>query len=627
MLPAGGFCILTAMENAAPAAIEPALAPEPPSAPPSSAGGSGARGLAWFSDLAEPPLAIVLLTLLGAALFLVNLGGYPLYTKGEAREAVTVFNMLHGGGFILPLRVGIEIPSKPLLMHWLAAIISMLVGGVSEWTVRMPSALFAIGGMLAAYLYVRRLFDDRIALLSALILGTTVQYLQAGSGARVDMALTFFMEVALFEFILIAEGLTARRMTLYFAIAMAVLSKGPVGLLLPALVALVWIAIEGRWELLRELRLGRGAALVVLLAGGWYLAATMAGGMAFVHKQLLAENLFRFVHASAFHEGHAHPFYYMEGALLAGFMPWSPLLLIVLVQAARRPRRIDRRLSYLMVWFVVVLVFYNLPQSKRGVYLLALYPALATLLAIYVEAAARILDVSGNWIRWLSQLAAVVFVLAGFDALLGLGLLAFAPHALELVLRTFVIADYDFVPQLVLAAAAHPFIGMALGAAMIAIGVLAARRRQSAERLCLVVTGGMACLALAANLFVGPALANALTLKPFTQAAMNLVGTHSVGYMGALNYEVAFYSGRNLPVVSIWSGPRPDYLIAWREEFLRLPPSVRAQFSAVLLSHPTEPDGSGGMVLLRCEPGGTPEVPGAPGAPPPPGAEPPQFNV
>ncbi len=613
------------MDDAALGVTQPSFAPEPPSAP--TGGTDGARGLKWFSSLAEPPLAIFVLIGCGAALFLVNLGGYPFYTKGEPREAVTVFNMLHGGGFILPLRAGVEVPSKPLLMHWLAAIISIFAGGVSEWTVRMPSGLFAVGGMLAAYLYMRRLFDDRIGFLTALILGTTVQYLQAGSGARVDMTLTFFLEVALFEFILIAEGLTARRMTLYFAIAMAVLSKGPVGLILPALIALAWITVEGRWQLLRELRLGHGAALVALLAGGWYLAAALAGGMPFVHKQLLAENLFRLVRDGAFREGHAHPFYYVEGALLAGFMPWTPLLLIVFVQAARRPRAMDPRLSYLMVWFVGVLLFYNLPQSKRGVYLLALYPALAALLAIYLEAAARVLDVSGNWIRGLSQLTAMFFILAGLDALFGLGMLAFAPHALELVLKNLVINDYDFVPQLELAAAVRPFIAMGLGIAMIAIGLFAIRRRQSVERLSVAMTGGMICLALAANLFVVPALANALTLEPFTHEAMNIVGTHTVGYMGALNYDVAYYSERNLPVVSIWSGPRPDFLLAWREEFLRLPPSIREQFRAVLLSHPTELDGSGGMVLLRCEPGNAPESPGPPGAEPPPKGEPPEFDV
>src|SRR5690349_20814819 len=156
------------MDDAVSGAVAPSLSPEPHSAPATTAAGDHSLGLAWFSDLAEPPLATLAITAVGAVLFQVNLGGYPFYTKGEPREAVTVFDMLHGGGFILPLRAGIEVPSKPLLMHWLAAIISMIAGGVNEWTVRMPSGLFAIGGMLAAYMYVRRLFDDRVGFLAAL---------------------------------------------------------------------------------------------------------------------------------------------------------------------------------------------------------------------------------------------------------------------------------------------------------------------------------------------------------------------------------------------------------------------------------------------------------------------------
>jgi hypothetical protein len=92
--------------------------------------------------------------------------------------------------------------------------------------------------------------------------------------------------------------------------------------------------------------------------------------------------------------------------------------------------------------------------------------------------------------------------------------------------------------------------------------------------------------------------------------------------MGALNYDVAFYSGRNLPIVSIWSGPRPDYLIAWREAFVALPPAIRAQFQPILLSHPTEIDGSGGLILLRCEPASGPASPTRPH-----GSEPPEFSV
>src|SRR5262249_20071791 len=153
--------------------------------------------------------------------YLANLGGYPFYTKGEPREAVTVLNIVHGGGVILPMRAGVEIPSKPLLMHWVAAVFSIIAGRVTELSVRLASALFAVGGMLVCYLYTRRLFDDSIALLAAMMLGTTFQYLQAGTGARVDMTLSFFTEIAFFEFLAIAEGLTSRRMLLFSALAFA----------------------------------------------------------------------------------------------------------------------------------------------------------------------------------------------------------------------------------------------------------------------------------------------------------------------------------------------------------------------------------------------------------------------
>ncbi len=143
----------------------------------------------------------------------------------------------------------------------------------------------------------------------------------------------------------------------------------------------------------------------------------------------------------------------------------------------------------------------------------------------------------------------------------------------------------------------------------------------------MTVTGGMICLALAANLFVVPALANALTLQPFTSEAMNIVGTRSVGYMGAINYTLPITASAICQLHRSGTGRGPEFLIAWREEFLRLPPAMRAQFRAVLLSHPTELDGSGGMVLLRCEPGYAPESPGPPSAEPPPASEPPEFDV
>jgi hypothetical protein len=78
-----------------------------------------------FKIVTRPRLALAIIFAVGVLLFIVNLGGYPMYSKGEPREAVTVFDIVHGGGIILPMRAGVEIPSEPLLMHWIAALVSI----------------------------------------------------------------------------------------------------------------------------------------------------------------------------------------------------------------------------------------------------------------------------------------------------------------------------------------------------------------------------------------------------------------------------------------------------------------------------------------------------------------------
>jgi 4-amino-4-deoxy-L-arabinose transferase-like glycosyltransferase len=553
----------------------------------------------WLNYIAQPRHAWPILLIVGVALYLVNLGGYPLYTKGEPREAVTVFDIVHGGGVILPQRAGVEIPSKPLLMHWLAALVSLVAGGVNEFSVRLPSAGLAIAGVIVCYFYVRRLFDDVTALIAALILATTFQYLQAGTGARVDMTLTFFMEVAFFEFIFMAEGLTRRRMLLYVAIALAVLTKGPIGLILPGLVALIWIALEKRWRFLLQMNLVRGALVVLVLAGGWYVAALLEGGSDFFRKQILAENLLRFAGGGDFHEGHIHPFYYMELALFAGFLPWTFLLPIVGVQAARAPLAVDPRLKYFLVWFAAVLIFYNLPQSKRGVYLLCLYPAFATLLAIYVKQAIVRPAPARAVVHWIARLSGFAMLMLGSAALVALAMLIASPHEFADLLQVGNIRAPAFAPTLASTVGNHWILSLAMPLAVVILGVRLIVTRPLLERMTFAIAAAMVCVTVAVNVVVVPSIANTLSLKDFADRAMKVVDNNPVGYLNALNYDVAFYSRRTIPIVSQKDPDLPQYLIAWRTLFDALPAAKRDRFDIVLTSNPTSLDGTDEMLLLR----------------------------
>jgi len=551
-----------------------------------------------LESLSSPPVAIPIILAIGILLFIVNLGGAPLYTKGEPREAVTVFDIVHGGGVILPLRAGVEIPSKPLLMHWLAAIVSLIAGGVSAWTVRLPSATLAIAGMLVTYLYVRKMFEARGALFAAIMLGTAFQYLQAGTGSRVDMTLTFFMSVAFFEFLMIAEGLRGCTTLLYFAAALAVLTKGPIGAALPALVALVWIALCWRWSVIRRLRLGRGVMIVGLIGGGWYVAAIVSGGSAFIHKQLLSENLYRLIGHAGVNHGHAHPFYYEEAALLAGFLPWTPLAVIAMLQALRRPRRLDPRLGYLVTWFLVVLIFYNLPQSKRGVYLLALYPALTTIVALYLSDAMSHREAVVRGLRWLARGAGAFFVTAGAGAIIGLALLYTAPAAMRWLLGQCGIFLDQLPAALHASAHQHGLLSIILPLAAVALGIYLSRARARAENIFFATAAGFTTIVLAVNLVVEPALANTLTLKGFAATTMRIANGRPVGYWGSLDYDFAFYSDRNIQFVTK-PDAKVDFVVSSEDDYKLMWPALRARFKTVLRSGPTDFNGTGQMILLE----------------------------
>ena len=572
--------------------LEPRVDSHPLSTPDAHAPG-------WLDTLAQPLFAIPALTIFSVLIFLVNLGGYPLYTKGDPREAVTVLAIASGGGVILPMRAGVELPSKPLLMHWIAALLSIAFGGVNEWAVRLPSALFALAGVLACYYYVRRLFSPRVALVSALMLGTSVQYLQAATGARVDMTLTFFMAVAFFEFLLIGEGLTRRRAPLYVAIALAVLAKGPIGLVLPGAAALLWIAAQWRWNLIRDLKIARGTVIVAVLAGWWYVAASIIGGKAFLEKQLIKENFVRFVGAADFHEGHAHSFYYLEGALAGGFLPWTPILALVLWRALRAPRAADSRLAYLLIWLVVVLGFYSFSHSKRGVYLLPLYPALAAITALYLVDAIDAPASTARLVAFFSSLYGAALAVAGAGATLGLALLWLWPSALASIFGALGITELAFTHTLRATASSRPALSIAIPLAIAALGVYLLGTTKAVLKMTFGVAAGMGLLATAANTVIVPTIANTLSLRGFTAEALKAADDHPLGYLLDMDYDVAFYSRRTVPIVLFKDAGALDYLLCWESIWAQQPAGARAEYQVIITSNPTELDGGGRMLLLK----------------------------
>jgi 4-amino-4-deoxy-L-arabinose transferase-like glycosyltransferase len=288
----------------------------------------------------------------------------PFFTKGEPREALVVRNMLEDGDWLLPKRAsanGWTIASKPPFFHWLGAAASTIGGRATEWTVRLPSVVLATASVLFLGIVAREAFGAPGALAAMLVLASSFEWVRAASTARVDGTLTALMTIGTLLFYrgMMTGGLSRRdAVVAYVALACAALTKGPVGFVLPGLV--LGAALVSRRELasIPRFRPILGALVIVAVVGAWYALAAGLGGDSFVRKQILKENVFRFVGVTQMKSGHSHPFYYYFPTLLAGLLPWTPFVIAAFVAAIRNPMaRRDVRVAFPLIWFAVVFVF------------------------------------------------------------------------------------------------------------------------------------------------------------------------------------------------------------------------------------------------------------------------------
>ncbi len=336
----------------------------------------------FFGPEAKPIFHYIFLVALCGVLYFPYLGSIPFFDRGEPREALAVQDIVQRGEWLVPLKRATDIPSKPPLMHWSAALVSKLTGSLSEATVRFPSALYATFGVLLIYWLGRKLFDSKTALLGAAILATTMVYQDQAVSARVDMTLCFFVTASLVLFYSLYRGYLKNPLWFYVfygVVGIGTLAKGPLGVVLAGLVAGSLALCERRWDMIRKFCFHPGVLLTLVLATGWYVIAVSRGGEGFFDRQILQENLSRFAGGS----GHSHPIYYYIPYLFTQSMPWGLFLPVLLWDLFTSGIRANKNALFLKLWFLVMFVFFSISAGKRAVYLLPLYPALALLLAAW----------------------------------------------------------------------------------------------------------------------------------------------------------------------------------------------------------------------------------------------------
>lgn len=316
-------------------------------------------------------------------LFLWQLGGHDLWTPDEPYFAEGAREMVADGKWAVPHVNGKVTPDKPPLFFWLIALFSLPLGTVTSWTARLPSALAALGTVALTMRLGARFFGPRTAALAGFVLSTTYLFWEKARWSQTDALLCCLIWVALSAFEAHragdVRGLQAG-LLFWLAAALAVLDKGPVGMLLPLGIALLVLATDrdlGRWRLFAPIA---GPFLFLVLVGAWMVLATTGGDGEYSVWSALREHVLDRGLNGLHHE---RPVWYFAKVLPPNLLPWTALLPGALVLAWRRRNGADR---FLLVAALFVLLFFTLSTEKRELYALPSLPAFALLVAALLAA-------------------------------------------------------------------------------------------------------------------------------------------------------------------------------------------------------------------------------------------------
>lgn len=327
-------------------------------------------------------LAPLLLVCLLAVWFGAGLNSRALWTPDEGRYAEIPREMVTSGNYLTPRLDGVKYFEKPPLVYWLTAA-SIKTFGLHEWSVRLWPAVFALVGCMMVYLLGRRLYGPHAGLLGAVVLALSPLYDLMGGALILDMPLTGWLTIAMTTFLLgTREAPGPRRRwwfyAFYAAMALAVLTKGLVGIVIPGMIIAVWIALLGEWRLLREMYLISGALLFFAIAAPWHVMVSRANPE-FAYFYFIHEHFQRYL--TQVHHRYK-PAWFFVPVLLAGMFPWSALLpaaLRDLLPRLWRERKQQREVWFLLLWALLPFLFYSLSSSKLIPYILPVLPPLAVL--------------------------------------------------------------------------------------------------------------------------------------------------------------------------------------------------------------------------------------------------------
>lgn len=337
----------------------------------------------WYLDL-------VLLALGCLIYYLVLLGSHGLVDPDEGRYGSVSVQMWQSGNWIVPYVNGAVFLDKPILSYWLQAI-ALSIFGLSNWSLRFFPAVSAVAAVLGVYWAARTIFSRRAGWLAATILATSPLFFGIGHFANMDMEVASFVTLSIccvwvaFHKV---PGQVCTKLMLwaYFFSALAFLTKGLLGWAFPALILLLYVAVERKWSLLKKIAFGWGLLINLVVCLPWLIAIQIKQPW-FFHYFFIYQQFDRFVGVTF---NQQQPVWFYIELVAGGMLPWTFWMLQALGNRLRlvfkkSPER--SAVVFVLIWFFLILAFFSIPASKLPGYIAPALPPMALLLAGYLDSA------------------------------------------------------------------------------------------------------------------------------------------------------------------------------------------------------------------------------------------------
>jgi 4-amino-4-deoxy-L-arabinose transferase-like glycosyltransferase len=320
------------------------------------------------------------------ALLILSVWGLDLSGRDSPRVAGIAREMVVASDYLIPRLNGENFLEYPSLGYWPIAFSLSMSKNPPDFLAFLPIILLGTGTVLITYLIGKTVAGERIGLMAGFILATMSTFISFHRHFRVDPVLLFFTTLSLYGFV--AGYQTSRKTFLFFslfylAMAGAFLSKGIVGVAIPAATVVVFLITRRDFKAIGRLLLSPALVFFFLPIFLWVGSVWRLEGLS-IFNEIIRQSLFRFLSPTA---DHAKPFYYYFTQALAAPLPWTILLLVLIWHQwrpalSRKPLPYGSLLWFALVWLLTGLIGLSIASAKRPLYLGPLYPSFALLAAL-----------------------------------------------------------------------------------------------------------------------------------------------------------------------------------------------------------------------------------------------------